>query len=656
MDTSEKSLKGFSSSHWCPLFKNRRQLMAETMIFGNATLDGQGRWCSNTTKRDYDDSFKHFYDIAQLTTGLIIYPIVCFPGVVGNALTIFVLSRRNMHTSTNAFLSALAVADSIKLVNDILYFFVSVFMRTSSKLGNLSYGYLYPYAHFVFSLSVSVSSWLTVSVAVERYIMVCHPTRAKAVWSRRRAVFLCAFIYIVMSTLALPSALRYRTIRCVDQETKSTRLDVELTDMWQNTLFVTIYTWCQNLLRSIIPLIALVILNACIITKLRRTKAKRRKNARHRVTIMMIVVILVFLICITPDAILSTAFGFGYHESGYLTRAIREITDTLLAISAGVNFLIYCAFNHVFRKSFTRVCCPVRRASNSWMTELDESTYRRLSEARTVIMSNIDSSLRKDASPTLDTPTSKYAAPLETSFIIETVPVSRSQVDNESTSLQLKSGLSSCVVVVKDENILKPSDDSQSFLKDKTNQAGKSYRVEPGNGLFEPTQALIVHPAPRLFSSRLKKSKNSIKCNRKKGQLNVVTFKQTSETIEKSNADSENANYIVRERADSLCQPDTPSTVVLVPIQQRAYKQRRECDIQLVNRKRCNTELYVERLKNTEGISVGCVEDSSVQKHGDTIGTIDTKAGRKKRRLTVSFNIHTKPNKSDLSFGRCQTT
>ncbi|CAL1531229.1 unnamed protein product, partial [Lymnaea stagnalis] len=327
----------------------------------------------------------------QIITGLVIYPLVCFPGVVGNILTIFVLSRRNMQTSTNAFLSALAVADSIKLINDILYFFVIVFMRTSTRLGNMSYGYLYPYAHFVFSLSVCVSSWLTVSVAVERYIMVCHPTRARAMWSRRRAVILCTLIYVVMTSLALPSALRYRTIRCVDRATNVSKLDVELTEMWKNKLFVTSYTWTQNLLRSIIPLIVLVILNTCIISALRRTKAKRRKNARHRVTIMMIVVILAFLICITPDAILSTVFGFGYHEAGYLPRGIREITDTLLAINAGVNFLIYCAFNQVFRKSFAHICCPNTRQTNTWMTELDESTYRRLSEAKSLLMSNNNS-------------------------------------------------------------------------------------------------------------------------------------------------------------------------------------------------------------------------------------------------------------------------
>ncbi|KAH9514357.1 hypothetical protein Btru_028877 [Bulinus truncatus] len=337
-----------------------------------------------------------------MITGLVIYPLVCFPGVLGNTLTLFVLSRRNMQTSTNAFLSALAVSDSVKLINDILYFFVIVFMKTSTTLGNLSYGYLYPYAHFIFSLSACVSSWLTVSVAVERYLLVCHPTRARAVWSRKRAVFLCTMIYVIMTLLALPSALRYRTIGCVDINSNLTKLDVELTEMWQNPVFVKTYTWAQNLLRSIIPLLVLVVLNTCIITALRRSQAKKRKNARHRVTVMMIVVILAFLICITPDAIMSTVFGFGYHEeTDYLPRGIREITDALLAVNAGVNFLIYCVFNQVFRKSFLHLCCHKTRRNNTWMTELEESTYRRCSDAKSLIMSNNNSPPRHDTTPTL---------------------------------------------------------------------------------------------------------------------------------------------------------------------------------------------------------------------------------------------------------------
>ena len=175
----------------------------------NASLDNSSvYWCQNESALPQDEDFYQFYETAQFVTGLILYPCVCLPGLMGNILTLIVLSNRNMRTSTNAFLSALAVADSIKLTNDLLYFCTIVLLRTNDVVGNRAYGYLYPYAHFIFSMSVCVSSWLTVSVAVERYIMVCHPTRARHVCSRGRAVAVCSAVFVVMTTLALPSALR----------------------------------------------------------------------------------------------------------------------------------------------------------------------------------------------------------------------------------------------------------------------------------------------------------------------------------------------------------------------------------------------------------------------------------------------------------------
>ncbi|ESO96488.1 hypothetical protein LOTGIDRAFT_159904 [Lottia gigantea] len=346
-------------------------------------------FCVVEDEEPHDEAHQEFYEVSRMITGLILYPCICFPGLLGNILTLIVLSQNNMRTSTNAFLSALAVSDGIKLINDILYFLVIVFYKTDTTIGNRAYGYLYPYAHFIFNMSTCVSSWLTVSVAVERYILVCHPTRARTICNRQRAVYTCVGVYLVMIALAIPSALRYRTIWCIDPETNVSMIHVMLTEMWKNQTFVITYTWAQNLIRSIIPLVVLVALNACIIGALRKTRANKRNNSRHRVTVMMIIVIVVFMVCITPDAIMSTVFGYGYHEAGNLVKGIREFTDTLLALNAATNFIVYCVFNKVFRNSFTSLCCRDQSPSK-FTKEMDESQYRRLSEAKSNAKSNND--------------------------------------------------------------------------------------------------------------------------------------------------------------------------------------------------------------------------------------------------------------------------
>lgn len=332
-----------------------------------------------------DKPYQEFYDISQRITGLFLYPIVCIPGFIANILLLIVLSQENMRTSTNAFLSALAVSDSIKLVNDIVYFIVIVLKEYRPMQANVAYGHFYPYAHFIFNFAVCISSWLTVSVAVERFIMVCHPIRAVSLCSRSRAIITSASVYLVMTLIAMPSAFRYRTIQKLDSELNMTIYDVELTELWKDETFVTAYTWTLNMIRCNIPLIVLIVLNICIINDLRKTRANKKFKSRNRITVMLVMVIVVFLIGITPDAIMSTFLGQGYHEANLLVKGIREYTDWLLALSAAVNFIIYCACNSIFRQTFIMVFC----GKAGKVAQVDETKYRKLSvqnaspEART---------------------------------------------------------------------------------------------------------------------------------------------------------------------------------------------------------------------------------------------------------------------------------
>ena len=279
-------------------------------------------------------------------------------GLIGNSLTLIVLNQKKMITSTNVFLTALAVADTIKLLNDALYFCDLVLLRTNPIAGNRLMGYMYPVSHYIFNEAVCVTSWLTVSVAVERYIAVCHATKARELCTVRRSRIVSALVFIGMSLLAVPSALRYKKITVYDNDTNMTMFEIAPSELGRNEEFMTIYTWVQNLLRSVIPLFVLIILNTLIVHALRKQRVKGKKmSARNRITLMLLSVVLVFLICITPDAIMSTFFGYGYVDENNLVKGIREITDMLLAFNSAVNFVIYCAFSRVFRHTFMTLFC-----------------------------------------------------------------------------------------------------------------------------------------------------------------------------------------------------------------------------------------------------------------------------------------------------------
>ncbi|GFO01462.1 FMRFamide receptor-like [Plakobranchus ocellatus] len=317
-------------------------------------LGGQGYSCANNGSEEY----KHFYETAQYVCGLIVYPIMCIIGLTGNLLALIVLNHRDMRTSTNVYLSSLAVSDFIKLLNDLLYFIIVAVAQSDKPLSERIMFSMYPVAHYVFNMSVCVTAWLTVSVAVERYISVCHPARAKQLCTIRRARSVCTCVFVFMSFLAVPSALRYELRTIHDSVLNVTCSSVVQTALGRNRAFMIPYSWVQNSLRGMIPIFILVYLNVRIINELRKERVKGKKlNSRNRITLMLIVVVFMFLVCITPDAIMSTFLGKGYVEEEYHVKGIREITDSLLAVNSAVSFFLYISMSVIFRNTFIKIFC-----------------------------------------------------------------------------------------------------------------------------------------------------------------------------------------------------------------------------------------------------------------------------------------------------------
>ncbi|ESP03002.1 hypothetical protein LOTGIDRAFT_110771 [Lottia gigantea] len=314
---------------------------------------------------------------------MIIYPILCIIGITGNTLALIVLSHRNMCTSTNVYLSALAVSDTIKLLNDLLYFIMLLISMGDVTAGTKMLVNVYPYAHYIFNMSVCITAWLTVSVAIERYISVCHPTQAKQLCTIPRARIICVLVFFFVITLTLPSAFIYRPLYIYDVEQNVSCHDIGLTELGSNNTFMVPYQWIQNSLRSIIPLIVLIFVNVRIINELRKERVKGKKlSSRNKITLMLTIIIVIFVVCITPDAIMSTFFGLGYYEETSLVKGIREITDSLLAFNSAINFLLYCLLNKMFRNTFLVVFCgrqPARIANGSKRSVRYDSSFKRKS-------------------------------------------------------------------------------------------------------------------------------------------------------------------------------------------------------------------------------------------------------------------------------------
>lgn len=113
--------------------------------------------------------------IAYYVTGIAGLTVSCL-GIVGNIVSVVVLTRSAMRSSTYTYLSALAVCDSAFLVCVILLTTkdlrrpqVGVGSDRIWDTGEGFYSYLFQYVHPVANTLQVTSIWLTLAFTVDRY-------------------------------------------------------------------------------------------------------------------------------------------------------------------------------------------------------------------------------------------------------------------------------------------------------------------------------------------------------------------------------------------------------------------------------------------------------------------------------------------------------
>ena len=308
---------------------------------------------------DSAQQYKNLYMTSQFITGLILYPLFCLMGFCGNILTVVVLlAWRRVASSTDVYLISLALADFIKIIFDFFYFLSILQIKLDLHEGSNFCAQLYPYAHYFFHMSVYCSAWITVAVAFERFIFCCKPIYRFSINSLAFAIKTSVLIFVLTTVTSLPLLFRYTSeaTRCGDELSLVT---VAVTGLWRNERFSFIYTLIHLLLRTVLPIVIVAVLNVFIICAVWRSKRSSGASIgpAQRITRTLVAVIVVFIVCVIPDAILSLS-GYGYvEEQNYLVKAIREFSDLLLLVNSAVNFILYCSLNSMFRQKFVGLFC-----------------------------------------------------------------------------------------------------------------------------------------------------------------------------------------------------------------------------------------------------------------------------------------------------------
>ncbi|KAK2159654.1 hypothetical protein NP493_1700g00004 [Ridgeia piscesae] len=307
---------------------------------------------------------------AGTTIYRVILPIVCTCGILGITLTIVILSRKHMCTSTNCYLMALAVADLLFLLLFATILADNQFVLYSKEYYN--YTIYINYAVIFMQIFLLASIWLTVVLAMERYIAICQPFLAAKMCTVNKARVIIILIYMFALICRMPNFWESRVVTIYDKLTNTTLTYIEATQFSINRYYMIVYPWViDGILTSILPFLLLFMLNVRLVWEVRKSTRYIQRNLiveksaanviqreELQITIMLISIIIVFLTCQAPYVIYTAIVSINAFQMATVHFMLfRYITQLLLTLKSAINFILYCWFSEKFWTTLKKVFC-----------------------------------------------------------------------------------------------------------------------------------------------------------------------------------------------------------------------------------------------------------------------------------------------------------
>uniref|UniRef100_A0A8L0DLY6 Gastrin/cholecystokinin type B receptor n=1 Tax=Oncorhynchus mykiss TaxID=8022 RepID=A0A8L0DLY6_ONCMY len=131
---------------------------------------------------------------------ILLYSLIFLLSVFGNLLIIVVLTvNKRMRTVTNSFLLSLAVSDLM----------MAVFCMPFTLIPNMLEDFIFGAAMcktvtYFMGLSVSISTFSLVAIAIERYSAICNPLKSRVWQTRSHAYRVIAAIWVLSLVMMVP--------------------------------------------------------------------------------------------------------------------------------------------------------------------------------------------------------------------------------------------------------------------------------------------------------------------------------------------------------------------------------------------------------------------------------------------------------------------
>lgn len=243
---------------------------------------------------DLNPAYAQFRDQTRFWIQRVAVPLLMVIGLFGNSITMIIMTRRRMRSTTNMYLAALAFVD-------MLYLILTFLLGLSHYPNMASYRhYLYwklkPFLMMLTDACSNTSVWLTVTFTIERYIAVKFPIKGKLWCTEARAKMLIISVFVLGILFSAPVPFEWQVIEKnnldfikntsqagqeVSLNDEKITLTLENTDFGRNETYKTIYYWSTAVIFYFIPLFSLMLFNGFLILSVHQSRKERTRMTRR---------------------------------------------------------------------------------------------------------------------------------------------------------------------------------------------------------------------------------------------------------------------------------------------------------------------------------------------------------------------------------------
>ena len=245
------------------------------------------------------------------------------------------------------------------------------------------------------------STYFTVLVSGDRYFLICWPSVAEKIRTRPMALRLVLLVFVLVNIYVIPHWFEYRTApslvgasssltnltlnatRNISRRAVREQRLVELgyTRLGAHKVYLSIYRMYLNIpVTFVIPFTLLALCNGSVIHQLLLIKKKKKRlghrmKADIRITTMLIVIVLTFMLCRS----INLGVNLSVHISPCLNKnslqRINAFANLLIAFNGFVNFFLFVVFGQRFREMVLYIF--FRRGHHPFFSPLEGmSAYR----------------------------------------------------------------------------------------------------------------------------------------------------------------------------------------------------------------------------------------------------------------------------------------